>query len=146
MSTKVADSFVSEQTALFLQRDGWQNWTPTVSQGGAVAATVNFARYEVKGQTVRVRGQLAVTGAGVAGNAVTIGGLPGALSPVQAGGIVGVIDILDAGTAQYAGVLFVASATTFVGQAHNLTGRIGVTPNFALANGDFIYFQGEWER
>lgn len=146
MSTKIADSTISELEAFFLTRDGWQDWTPTVDQGGAVAVTVTFARYAVLGDTVHIRGELAVTGAGTGGNNIIIGGLPGALSPAYVTGDVGTFRVLDAGTAHYVGVLIIASATTFFGRAHNNGSPIGTTPSFALAAGDVIYFQGAWER
>lgn len=124
----------------------WIDWTPTVTQSGAVTVTVTFARYVVQGNTVQLRASLAVTGTGTIANPVVIGGLPTPLSPVNVAGVVGEIRIFDSGTAFYVGSLEIFTATSFKGFAHLETDAIGVDPSFALANGDNISFQAAYER
>lgn len=143
MSTRAADSTISELETSFLKRTPWQDWTPTVTQGVAVTFNTTFARYVVLGDTVLFRARLAITSAGTIANAVIIGGLP--LSIADASGIVGTIRIIDTGTANYVGALFVVSATTLEGVAHGLGLAMGVTPAFALANGDTIDLVGQYE-
>jgi hypothetical protein len=126
----------------------WMDWTPTVDQGGAVAANVSWARYAVSGNTVHLWVELAITGAGVAGNAVSVSGIPAAIQPSQASvtAVVGVGEVLDTGTAYYVGALVANGADDLRIIAHNLGGFVGVTPNFALANGDAIGFHATYER
>ncbi len=151
MSTKVADSAVSELEAFFLTRTGWQTWTPTVVQNVAVAVTVTYARYVVLAQTVIVQVRLVVTGAGTAGNDVRIQGIPSAIAPNRVDGstavaVCGTAVVFDTGTAFYQGALVAVGANDLRITCHNQTNRLGATPNFALANGDVISFQGAWER
>lgn len=123
----------------------WVDWTPTVGQGGAVSITVSSARYVLLGDIVVAQGYLGVTGAGVAGNGIIIGGQPAAIqSPT--GAVVGSIRIQDTGTAQYVGVLYVVGATDWRILCHNEGDYCGADPNFALANGDAIWFHASYER
>lgn len=123
----------------------WKDWAPTVTQSGSVTITIDFARYKLSAdRTVEFRANINVTGTGTAANAVVIGGLPYAIRNV--GGILGTIQILDTGTAYYVGALGVAGATSMAGRAHGLGSSIGITPNFALANGDEIAIEGKYER
>lgn len=148
MSTKLGDSFVNEQEVNFLTRDSWQNWTPTVTQGVAVGITVDYARYVVLANTVIVQARLAITSAGTAGNAIVIGGIPAAVAPVRGGtflDVIGTMIVQDTGTAYYHGGLVSSGVTNWVAMAHN-GAQIGVAPNFALANGDYIGIQATYER
>jgi len=51
---------------------GWQNWNPVLSQPGVVAATIGHARYFRFGPLVFFNYRLGVTGAGVAGQVMTV--------------------------------------------------------------------------
>ena len=51
---------------------GWQNWNPVLLQPAAVAATINHARYFRFGPVVFFNYRLTVTGAGVAGQPMTV--------------------------------------------------------------------------
>lgn len=146
MSTKLGDSFVNEQAANFLTRDAWQNWTPTVTQGVAVTATVNRARYVVLADTVIIQCRLDITSAGTAGNPIVVGGLPLAMAAASSVLPVGAGLVYDVSVAAY-NVVVVGNTTTSVQfWGYNVAGLVGVTPNFALANGDFIGFQITYER
>ena len=148
MTTILNSELINELTAFFLRRDSWQDWTPTITQSGNVTVTVNYARYVVLAQSVIVRAKLTVTGSGTAGNAVVIGGIPTAIQPANSGGlsIIGIGNIQDSGTAQYVGALWANTASDWRLIAHNQTNFVGVTPSFALANGDIIGFQAAYER
>lgn len=128
---------------------GWADWTPTITQSVAVAATVQYARYTIINKTAITEARLLVTGAGVAGNNIEIGGQP---TLIQHGNtnsnnsIIGAILVFDSGTAFYHGALVSSAATTWLGFAHNQTGAIGTTPSFALANGDRVTFVASYER
>jgi len=123
----------------------WQDWTPTVDQDGAVAATVTAAQYCVMGESCLVRAILNVTGAGAAGNAIVISGQPAAVQ-AAAGGILGAAMIWDNGAGFYVGVAYVQAATDWRIFCHNETNAAGISPNFALANGDVIYLSLSYKR
>lgn len=124
----------------------WMDWTPTITQSVNVTFNTTFCRYCIDGDTIHLRAELAVTSAGTGGNVIIIGGIPAAIAPVNATGIFGVFQVLDSGTSFYVGAAQFQSASTFRGTSHN-GGAIGsVGPNFALANGDAIYFVGAYEK
>lgn len=56
--------------------DGWQDWTPTVTQSGAVSNTVLYAKYLVMGPITFFTAAIDITGSGTGGNAIVIGGQP----------------------------------------------------------------------
>jgi hypothetical protein len=129
-------------------RGAWRDWTPTITQGGSVTVAITFARYAVAGDIVHVEARLAITSAGTAGQAIQISGIPTAIQPANAGSnqhAVGTGVITDAGTAIYVGALFVGGANNLRMLAHNTVGAIGVDPNFGLASGDSLGFNGTWE-
>jgi hypothetical protein len=128
----------------------WVTWTPTLTQSGAVTFTTVYARYITIANTVHLRARLAVTGAGTAANAISIGGIPAAIAPVDTGSIDvvignGQVRDLSAGTF-YNGVLAAVGAADFQIVASGNANAIGVTPNFALANGDRIAINATYER
>ena len=126
----------------------WVNWTPTVDQGGAVTVTVTYARYTIAGNTAFIMGFLAVTGAGVAGNAISIQSVPSIIAPVNLGsnGIIGGGLISEAGVTVHVGALFENGVSDFRIIADQNGTPVGITPSFALASGDAISFQGVYER
>ncbi len=139
----VVRAMLWNQDALF----GWENWSPTVTQGVSVAVTVDFCRYRRIGYSCRVAARLVVTGAGTNASAIVIGGQPAAATPRFEGNAcqIGTAFVLDSGTINYVGAL---SAQDFVGwqimldQAGNW---LGANPAFALANNDIITFEAEYE-
>jgi len=149
MSTQLADSFLNEQTAHFLTRDPWQDWTPTVTQDVAVTVTVIYARYIVISQGVIVQARLSVTGSGTAGNAVVIAGIP---SPIAAknpntytiigGGFV----VNTTASVHYHGALMANGANDWRIITDGSNGFLGVNPSFALASGHQISLQAAYER
>lgn len=118
----------------------WTDWTPTVDQGGAVAATVTWAKYKVVNGIKFVEVRLTVTGAGSAGSVIKIGGQPAAIQSTTTGIVPGQVIITDTGTAYYVGNIRVQGATEWRFIAHNSGSEMGATPNFALANTDLIEF------
>ena len=114
------------------------SWTPTVTQSGSVAVTVNRAIYHVMGRLVSTQVVLSVTGAGTGANAVAIGGQPSILqSPT--GGIIGTGMIYDVSVGFNVGAVYVQGATDWRIFCHNEANAAGITPNFALASDDIIY-------
>lgn len=118
-------------------------WTPTVSQPGAVTVTVSRASYWRVGRLVTCEMYLAVTGAGSAGNAVIIGGLPAAMVASNALAW-GSGFLFDASTGIFFQWLSVAESSTTVAlfgtaSAAPTNPRLGVTGfTVGLASGDLI--------
>lgn len=139
---------INELSAFFLTTHPWQTWTPTVTQSGAVTVTVTYAKYIALAQTVILRAYLSVTGAGTAGNAIVIGGLPSPLAPAHTGtiSVIGTGQIQDTGTAQYVGSLVAVGAADLRIMTDGNSTYAGVTPSFALASGDIISFMASYER
>jgi hypothetical protein len=124
----------------------WQDWTPTVDQGGAVAVTATIARYTIIGDTVHLLVQLDVTGSGSAGNAVTISNLPANSIAGVANVPVGVGRISTGGGSNYIGNVEHASTTTLYFRDSVTAAQMGINPSFALASGHKIWFSVMCER
>lgn len=122
---------------------GWTDWTPTVTQSGAVTVTVNEAKYAVIGKVLHLYAKLTVTGPGTGANAIVIGGLPIALAYGGVDTAIGTGVVVDTGTANYTGALVAASVTTLKIVSHS-NGYIGVYPDFALAATDVITLSGTY--
>lgn len=120
-------------------------WTPTLTQTGAVAKTVGNAVYQKINRRCAGHTHLTCTGAGTGGTAITVG-LPVAAAAFSGTPIIGMFWCYDASAGTgYAGALVMVSTTTAVGWAHGLTGNIGVTPNFALANTDQVGYSFSYQ-
>lgn len=126
----------------------WVDWTPTVTQLGAVTATVIYARYELSGNTVNAQMRLDITSAGTIANAIIIGGVPAAISPANVGSInvIGNGIVHDISTVVYEGSLVAVGASDWRFLVSGVNNYIGITPSFALASGDAISFQATYER
>ncbi len=115
-----------------------QDWTPTVTQGGAVSNTVQYAKYsELTADLCYICAIISITGSGTDNNAIVIGGLP---KTVTNPGIYGSVSVLNNGTAFYIGSVYIDnSGATFY--AHNSGAAIGISPSFGLENDDSIKFE-----
>lgn len=113
----------------------WTSYTPTLTQSGAVAKTVGYARYVQMGKIVSVQVILNITGTGTASNAVEVG-LPVTASSTS---FIGSAYLLDANVNNYVGICQLATTTTVTLYA-SASGNtpMGITPNFAFANGDQV--------
>ena len=123
------------------------DWTPTVTQSGAVSVSITYAKYLRLGNLALVMMWLTCTNAGTGNNDIVVGGIPAAIAPANTGTpCVGVATVRDAGTGFYNGNVMPASASTvkFVTPQTSGGAYIGKTPNFALANTDEISFVAMW--
>ena len=110
----------------------------SLSQGGAVATSAFTGRYVLIGKLCILQVVAIVSGAGVALAAVQVN-VPAAIQSRVAGMRLGVMEILDSGTAYYSGVCQASTATGFVGIASGTTGFLGNAGfTAALAAGDTI--------
>jgi hypothetical protein len=117
----------------------WVDWTPTVTQNGARTFTTTYAYYTTHGKTVHVIAKLVITDAGTAGNVISVGSLPVAILNAAGDGLdtVGKFTYLDGGTF-YVGNAYGATTTSVSFVVHNATSGLGISPSFAVANGDAI--------
>jgi hypothetical protein len=124
----------------------WTDWTPTVTQSGAVTVTVTFAKYLVVAKKATLLAKLAVTGAGTGGNSILLGGWPAGTNPsgLGAGSAVGVGTIKDTGVQFYYAILVLQGATTLAFYWQPTSNYLGLSPNFALANTDEIHINASW--
>lgn len=121
----------------------WETWAPVVAQPGGIAGTVNFARYTRIQKLVIGTFSIAITGAGTAGNALSIS-LPitaNTLTAVHGSGL-----LYDASaTTMYNGTFYNVTSTAawFIGDWASV-GVWGTIPGLGIANGDvwrgtFVY-------
>ncbi len=146
--TLTRDDGLGTGTGIVLSVGGMSNtlpfaavdWTPTVTQSGAVSCTVTYAQYQVVGGFALVNARVAITGAGTGNNPVVVGGQPAVIQPSNAGEdrILGSFVLIDAGTSAYSGVVLGEAADGWRLRVHNSGTPVGQTPNFALANGDSL--------
>ena len=138
------DQQVADMTAAL---GAWRDWTPTVTQSGAVTVTVTEAKYCLVGKVCHIYAKLAVTGTGTGANAIVVGATPVAAQPAVAAGegmVHGQAWVQDAGAANYYGLAVNSSGANWIFPDTNTREYIGVDPNFALANGDKIFFSATY--
>ena len=126
----------------------WVSWTPTITQSVAVTVRVVYARYNIVNNIVSVYVALETTSAGTITNAIVIGGQPTSIYPAYnlGQGIIGSAVIHDAGTTVYTAALAAKSSTDWRMFVTSNGNYAGITPNFALANGDYISFYGVYKK
>jgi hypothetical protein len=116
------------------------SWTPAVTQSGSVTVTNTYSRYQRIGRRVSGWFDLAVTGSGTGGNAVTIS-LP-VTAAVANDTMVGRLRIFDAGAAaSYKGDLVLSSTSVFaaISDGNGTNALLGVGSfTAALASPDTI--------
>lgn len=127
----------------------FRDWTPTITQSVSVSGTITYARYITLAQVAIVQARITISSAGVANNAIVIGGQPSVIehgNTDSGQSIIGSIIIFDSGTAIYHGALLSLGATDWRGMSDGSGSYIGIVPNFALASGDAIGIQAVYER
>jgi hypothetical protein len=115
----------------------WTDWTPTVTQTGAVTKTVTKARYLQVGKLVIVNFDLAITGSGTGSSSVIVS-LP--VTPLTAHArMVGSGQILDISTTtSYACSIGIVSGSLQFYNDASQNSSWGFYPSTALANGDAV--------
>lgn len=124
----------------------WTNWTPTLTQGAAVAATVTEAKYILNNQICHCYARLAATAAGTGGNAISIGGQPAEMQPAFTGNfaLMGSGAYFDAGAAIYSFTLSANSAAAWWMYGYNVGSVFGLAPAITIANTDVIAFHATY--
>lgn len=118
----------------------WTAYTPTLTQSGAVAKTVTYARYNKVGRMVTVNVLMTCTGAGSANNHIEVG-LPFP-EAINAAMVVGTFHLYNAsGPNHFVGACYFWSTTTVACVTNNnghYLGEASSAFSSALASGDII--------
>jgi hypothetical protein len=139
-----ADLLDGQHGSYYAAYTDWTNWTPTITQGGSVAITITEAKYCFIGKVCHIYGYLTVTGSGIGGNVIVIGGQPTAVQPARTNIPIGTAYLIDAGVGYYMGNVIDVSATGWQIMVGSTNSVAGVIPNYALANGDLIMFSATY--
>jgi hypothetical protein len=129
--------------------NAWRTtWTPAITQSGARTSTPNWARYQIVGRLVTVTARIAITQAGVAGNAIVCD-LPQTPALTSGNGtVIGSFNYLPAAGNNYAGVVVyvpTVGCTFMINQAGAGSAGLGHLPSLATANGDVLMFTVSYE-
>lgn len=126
----------------------WTGWTPSVTQGVSVTATVVFARYAIIQDTVHLQVSLTITSGGTGGSTIGIGDLPADIANSDTFSAIGTAIVRDTGTATYPALVSGVSATVirFISTSSTAGNYVGANPSFALANTDNIVFTATYEK
>lgn len=117
----------------------YTTYTPTVIQNGARTKTVDLAQYIRYGNFCHVAVRCNLTDAGTANNVIQSGNLP--IAPTGTDPMVGTYLYYDSGTGFYSGTcLYITAISVIQFYTHGLTNPLGQTPNFAIANGDVLWY------
>lgn len=126
-------------------------WTPTVTQSGSVTVIANEATYFRLGRMITCWATLTVTGSGSSGNAVVVSLPVTAKAGYSVYSVTGEGELTQAETSGFAGLVRMATSTTFKLRDLNTTagnvylGESSSTYGAALANGDIISFHLTYE-
>lgn len=136
----VDDVMASHINDLQTAMGDWSTWTPTVTQLGSVAVTVNFADYVIINKLCLLQALLTVTGSGTPATLIAIAGIPAAAAPQRNGTymICGKFIISDAGVGHYEGGVIAQGGNVLRLIRNASTSYVGIDPNFGLASGDMI--------
>ena len=130
--------------------EAWVSYTPTVTQGVGVTATVTTARWTLVNKIVFVQVTLSLTSAGTAGIPLAISAPVAAKAASFSGafaGSVGAGGFYDANTSQqYNFTVQMFSSLEFRFYANGTGGSLfGQYPAVGIANGDYVFFQATYE-
>lgn len=128
-------------TALGATADAaWTDYTPTVTQSGTVAKSVNYARYTKVGRTVTVNAMVVMSGSGSANQVITVSLPVVAASDFEV--VIGTFRLYNSsGPNNFVGGCIVWSTTTVAGLTNNNQHALGQASSAfasALAAGDII--------
>jgi len=126
----------------------WTSWAARLVQSSAVATTVNYAKFILRGKMMFVQFDLSATAAGTANNAVQVElpkvqDSPNGYVPAQ---FVSGTSVWGSGQIALSGTVYQGTIISSLGTSpyyasmvrSDVTGNsfVGVSPNVALANGD----------
>ena len=144
------DVLTASDINTYLSGEGgaWTSFTPTVTQSGSVTVTNTRSRYARWGRRIEFTIDLAVTGSGTTGNAITVS-LP--VTAASANQVVGSGFVFDNGSGNLPCIAFASTTSvlaflpTWVNTATGFLGTATGGGSFALASGDEITVWGSYE-
>ena len=126
----------------------WSTYTPTLTQSGSVAKTVNHASYARFGRMIVVDVKLTATASGSSNNRITVS-LPVTAASAAVGGISGYWMIKDNSTGDYeaqgSGVRIYTSTTASLSDAGGDAGLSASDAPNTLASGDTVWMSCIYE-
>ena len=132
--------------------EAWVSYTPTLTQGVGVTATVASARWTQVNKIVTVQVGLNITATGTGASLISVTVPIAPIAASYAGGFVGgavgagfFYD--DSATANYSFTVVTTTSTLFYFMVTTASGSVllGQNPGMAIANGDKLYFQATYE-
>lgn len=133
----------------------WSSFTPTLLQNSSAPTfTVNRSAYNVIGKTAFVQVSITINTTGAVGvsSAITLGGIPAAITPAYTNALAAVcgeFTYLRSGIQVYKGAAVNTAPTTIEfysdSTGGNITGRFGITPLFTVAASDVLGLCATWE-
>lgn len=137
-------------TYLMGEGGAWTSWTPTITQGVAVTATVSSARFARYGRTIVFRAHLAVTGAGTSTTDIVLSLPVAAASGIVFNMPIGLGQVIDSSASQTHWGMLVhgTDASTVRIKSSSTTSNTylgGSVLTAALASGDSVWYEGKYE-
>lgn len=122
-------------------------WTPAVTQGVSVAATVSFARYQRAGAHVDIEALLSITGTGTAGSTIRVTGIPFTASLVASNPIGWAFVVDQSAGDTMSAFMYMTSGPGVEFFSTRSNGSLGSGGGFAgaLTNLDSIRLRGRYE-
>lgn len=127
----------------------YASFTPGITQNGAQTVSGATGRYHLFGKECHMQVRAVCTNAGLAGNIITLTGIPAGVAPLVTGinVVQGQFQVVRAGVGIRNGAAYFATTTTLAGVADADTNALGTAGggNFALANGDVVSADMQFE-
>lgn len=124
---------------------GWVSWTASLNQGVAVTISAQLCKYYIVGKLAIVKIAIVPSSAGTSGQPIVVSGLPTEAQTSDIGRVAGGGMIVDTGTSNHVGVIYIAGANDIRLSEHqgNYAGQAPFA--FGLANGDYISYIATYE-
>jgi hypothetical protein len=131
----------SPVTAALIANEAFGNWTPVITQGVTPTQTVNFGRYLRFGNLIHIFGSVSFTGAGTAGQVISVTNLP--IPFLLSGASGGTFRYFDVGNTNFCGT--VVTSGTSLALFHDGDGNALGAGSHTIANADVLQFDCWYE-
>lgn len=141
LDADVTDNLNALQALIF---PAYTAYTPTLTQPGAIAKTVDYASYLQIGKNCRGNTLMKATATGTSTNSIG-SSIPAA--PKYTGTdplVIGSFALINSATRQ-SGALVTLGTTAVLFQPSGTTNALGLSPVYALAVGDVLSFEFDYE-
>lgn len=138
---KIGDGFTQWTSLPYAHAGVWLSYTPVLTQGTAIAKTVDYAKYYKVGKLICGQVKVSSTGAGTPANPITLS-LPG--DAAASGLVVGTGFFYDeSGPTQYQAVAYLNSVSTIALYQTDVTSSTAINTTVAAADVIVVSFQYE---